>query len=79
GLNQMRLTDMKDIHVILLLGLLGISLYHILINIGEKTVSAGIASLLVTTAPIISAVLSRLFFSEHFGFTKWIGSVISLL
>lgn len=78
-LTNMRLPDMKDIPVILLLGFLGFALYHILLNIGEKTVSAGIASLLVTTAPIFSAVLSRLFFGEHFGFSKWIGSIISLL
>ncbi|APH67446.1 putative inner membrane transporter YedA [Bacillus subtilis] len=78
-LTQMRLPDMKDIPAIFLLGFLGFALYHILLNIGEKTVSAGVASLLVTTAPIFSAMLSRLFFREHFGFTKWIGSMISLL
>ncbi|KYD03290.1 DMT family transporter [Bacillus atrophaeus] len=78
-LTKMRLPDMKDVPVILLLGFLGFALYHILLNIGEKTVSAGIASLLVTTAPIFSAVLSRLFFGEHFGFSKWVGSIISLL
>ncbi|MCY9190512.1 DMT family transporter [Bacillus mojavensis] len=79
ALTKMRLPDMKDVPVILLLGFLGFALYHLLLNIGEKTVSAGIASLLVTTAPIFSAVLSRLFFGEHFGFSKWIGSIISLL
>ncbi|AEP85466.1 DMT family transporter [Bacillus spizizenii] len=78
-LTQMRLPDMKDIPAIFLLGFLGFALYHILLNIGEKTVSAGVASLLVTTAPIFSAMLSRLFFRERFGFTKWIGSMISLL
>lgn len=78
-LTQMRLPDMKDIPAILSLGVLGFALYHILLNIGEKTVSAGIASLLVTTAPIFSAVLSRLFCGEHFGSSKWVGSIISLL
>jgi len=77
-LTQMRLPDMKDIPAIFLLGFLGFALYHILLNLGEKTVSAGVASLLVTMAPIFSAMLSRLFFREHFGFTKWIGSMISL-
>ncbi|BET56339.1 DMT family transporter [Bacillus subtilis] len=78
-LTQMRLPDLKDIPAIFLLGFLGFALYHILLNIGERTVSAGVASLLVTTTPIFSAILSRLFFSKHFGFTKWVGSVISLL
>ncbi|MGN2621051.1 DMT family transporter [Bacillus stercoris] len=78
-LTRMRLPDLKDIPAIFLLGFLGFALYHILLNIGEKTVSAGVASLLVTTAPIFSAMLSRLFFREHFGFAKWIGSMVSLL
>ncbi|WP_121641982.1 DMT family transporter [Bacillus vallismortis] len=78
-LTKMRLPDVKDIPAIFLLGILGFALYHILLNIGEKTVSAGVASLLVTTAPIFSAMLSRLFFREHFGIPKWIGSMISLL
>ncbi|MFD3198575.1 DMT family transporter [Bacillus sp. LR_5] len=78
-LTQMRLPDLKDIPAIFLLGFLGFAFYHILLNIGEKTVSAGVASLLVTTAPIFSAMLSRLFYKEHFGFTKWLGSMISLL
>ncbi|PAO68456.1 DMT family transporter [Bacillus sp. X2(2017)] len=78
-LTRMRLPDLKDIPAIFLLGFLGFALYHILLNISEKTVSAGVASLLVTTAPIFSAMLSRLFFREHFGFAKWIGSMISLL
>lgn len=78
-LTQMRLPDMKDIPAILSLGFLGFALYHILLNIGEKTVSAGIASLLVTTALIFSAVLSRLFCGKHFGSSKWVGSIISLL
>ncbi|AFZ92879.1 MULTISPECIES: DMT family transporter [Bacillus amyloliquefaciens group] len=78
-LTHMRLPDMKDIPAILSLGFLGFALYHILLNIGEKTVSAGTASLLVTMTPIFSAMLSRLFFGEHFGLYKWIGSIISLL
>ncbi|ADM36589.1 DMT family transporter [Bacillus spizizenii ATCC 6633 = JCM 2499] len=78
-LTKMRLPDIKDIPAIFLLGFLGFALYHILLNIGEKTVSAGVASLLVTTAPIFSAMLSRLFFRGNFGFAKWIGSMISLL
>ncbi|MFT4402072.1 DMT family transporter [Bacillus sp. SW14] len=76
---QMRLPDMKDIPAIFFLGFLGFALYHSLLNIGEKTVSAGVASLLVTTAPIFSAMFSRLLFGEHFGIAKWIGSMISLL
>ncbi|MEC1259775.1 EamA family transporter [Bacillus swezeyi] len=76
---RMRLPHAKDIPIILLLGFLGFSAYHTLLNLGEETVSAGMASLLVATTPIFSALLARLFFAERFGAAKWIGSCISFL
>lgn len=76
---RMRLPEAKDIPIILLLGFLGFSAYHTLLNQGEETVSAGMASLLVTTTPIFSALLARLFFAERFGAAKWLGSGISFL
>ena len=76
---RMRLPEAKDIPIILLLGFLGFSAYHTLLNQGEETVSAGMASLLVTTTPIFSALLARLFFAERFGAAKWLGSGIRFL
>ncbi|MDR4215693.1 DMT family transporter, partial [Bacillus paralicheniformis] len=69
----------KDIRIILLLGVLGFSAYHTLLNQGEETVSAGMASLLDTTTPICSAMLEMLVFAERFGAANWLGSGISFL
>lgn len=74
---RMRLPDIKDIPLLLALGFLGFTVYHTALNIGEKTVSAGIASLLVSTTPIFSAFLAIFFFHEAFGKRKWIGSAVS--
>ncbi|ASB87495.1 EamA family transporter [Bacillus sonorensis] len=76
---RIRLPEIKDVPMILLLGFLGFSAYHMLLNIGEQTVSAGIASLLVATTPLFSAALSGLFFREKFGSVKWAGSCFSFL
>lgn len=76
-ITHMRLPELKDIPVILLLGFLGFTVYHTALNVGEKTVSAGAASLLVSTTPIFSALLAVWFLSERFGLSRWIGSSIS--
>jgi drug/metabolite transporter (DMT)-like permease len=75
----MRLPEIKDIPAILLLGFLGFTVYHTALNVGEKTVSAGVASLIVSTTPIFSALLAVWFLSERFGLSRWIGSIISFL
>lgn len=74
---QMRLPELKDIPPILLLGFLGFAAYHTALNIGEKTVNAGVASLLVSLTPIFSALLAIMFLGERFGWVKWMGSIIS--
>ncbi|MBU8852803.1 EamA family transporter [Priestia megaterium] len=76
---RMRLPDIKDIPLFLVLGFLGFTVYHTALNIGEKTVSAGIASLLVSTTPIFSSFLAVFFFREEFGKRKWIGSAVSFV
>ncbi|MFA1509289.1 DMT family transporter [Priestia aryabhattai] len=76
---RMRLPDIKDIPLLLVLGFLGFTVYHTALNIGEKTVSAGIASLLVSTTPIFSSFLAVFFFREEFGKRKWIGSAVSFV
>lgn len=71
-----RLPELKDVPIILLLGFLGFSVYQTALNYGEQTISAGVASLLVSTTPIFTALLAFLFFREKFGFLGWIGSLI---
>lgn len=78
-LTRMHLPEIKDVPAILLLGFLGFTVYHTALNIGEKTVSAGVASLIVSMTPIFSALLAVWFLRERFGFIRWIGSIISFL
>lgn len=73
---NIRLPEIKDIPIILLLGFLGFSVYQTALNFGEQTISAGVASLLVSTTPIFTALLALLFFREKIGLWGWVGSLI---
>lgn len=75
-IQKVRLPELKDIPIILLLGFLGFSVYQTALSFGEQTVSAGVASLLVSTTPIFTSLLALLFFHEKFGLWGWIGSLI---
>lgn len=74
---KIKLPDLKDIPVILLLGLLGFTVYHMCLSLGEQTVSAGAASLLVSTTPIFSAFFGSLFLKERMNQWRWIGSFVA--
>lgn len=76
---RIRLPEVRDIPVILLFGFLGFSVYQTALNYGEQTISAGVASLLVSTTPIFTALLALAFFREKFGFTGWIGAFIGFI
>lgn len=76
---RISLPKVRDWPVILILGGLGFSVYHTALNIGEQTVEAGPASLLVSTTPLFAAFLVTTFFREKLGWMKWIGAFISLV
>jgi len=68
----------RDLPLIALCGLAGMTGYQLLLNAGERTVPAGTASLLVATAPVYASVLAVVFLGEHPGRRFWAGSAIAL-
>lgn len=56
---------------------IGISLYNVLLMAGQQSTPAGVGSLLMSTAPVITALLSVLVFREAFSPWAWLGSAIS--
>ena len=63
----------RDLPVIALLGLFGITLYHLALNYGEVTVTAGAASLLIASAPIFTALLAVPLLGERLSPLGWAG------
>ncbi len=58
-------------------GALGIAVYNLLLNTGELSVSAGVASFLINCMPVFAALLAALFLKERLRPIGWLGSAIS--
>jgi drug/metabolite transporter (DMT)-like permease len=73
-----RLPDRRDLPLIALCGLSGMTAYQLLLNWGEVHVPAGTASLLVATAPVFGAGLAAAWLGERLAGRKIVGSVVAL-
>ncbi|MHB0979455.1 MAG: DMT family transporter [Thermoleophilia bacterium] len=74
---RMPLPRPRDLPMIFLLGLLGVTVYHLGLNYGEVTVSAGAASLMIAAVPIFTALLATAFLKERLRPVGWIGILAS--
>jgi drug/metabolite transporter (DMT)-like permease len=79
ALVRMRLPETRDLPAIFAAGFLAFAVYHVGLNFGELTVSAGAASLLINTAPIFTALLATAFLGERLKALGWIGMFVSFL
>ncbi|WP_215761216.1 DMT family transporter [Acetobacter sp. P1H12_c] len=77
GWTRPRLPRVQDLPRFAVCGAIGISLYNILFNVGEQTVSAGAASLLISFSPLIAALLAVGIMGERLSVWGWVGSLIS--
>jgi len=74
---KIRLPQLKDIPAIAIQGFLGITVYHTALVYGEKTVTAGTASLIIASSPIFSSILALFFLSETLKKIGWLGILVS--
>jgi drug/metabolite transporter (DMT)-like permease len=77
--SKIRLPMKKDILPIAILGWIGISVYHISLTYGERTVAAGTASLLIAAAPAFTALIAAFVLKERLRVIGWIGIVVGFL
>ncbi|WP_440683144.1 DMT family transporter [Cysteiniphilum halobium] len=73
-----KLPRFKDLVIFAILGFFGFFSYNILLNQGERTVSAGLANFIVAQLPILVAVLAMILFKERINRYGVLGFVISL-
>jgi drug/metabolite transporter (DMT)-like permease len=78
-LTRMRLPERRDLPAVFLGGLLAFAVYHVALNYGEVTVSAGSASILIATAPVFTALLAVAFLGERLRVVGWVGMGVSFL
>lgn len=67
----------KDVPYFFLVGFLGITSYHLALNYGELHVSAGAASLIIATAPAITAVVAFFVLKDRLPPLGWFGFLVS--
>ena len=77
ALTRMRLPEQRDLPAVFLAGFLAFTLYHVALNYGEVTVSAGAASILINTAPIFTALLAVAVLGERLRGFGWVGMGVS--
>jgi drug/metabolite transporter (DMT)-like permease len=73
----LRLPALSDLPGIALTGAIGISFYNLAINYGEVTVQAGVASMLIASTPVWTALLAVFFLRERLTWLGWLGIVLS--
>ncbi|MGQ9683087.1 MAG: DMT family transporter [Anaerolineae bacterium] len=70
---RMPLPKPRDLPLIALLGLVGLTFYNLALNYGELTVTAATASLLIATTPVWMALLATLLYRERLAWMGWFG------
>ena len=73
-----RLPRRRDLPLIVLCGLLGMSLYQLLLNAGEVSVDAGTASLLIATSPVYSCLFAAGLLGERLTVGRMAGIGVAL-
>jgi drug/metabolite transporter (DMT)-like permease len=73
-----RMPARADLRQVALCGAAGIAAYQLLLNWGERTVTAGTASLLIATAPIYSLLIAGRMLSERMPRRRWIGLAVAM-
>ena len=72
------LPQRRDWPQILLLGFFGFTVYHLALNVGQRNVSAGAGSFLISTAPLWTILLAAIFLGERISPRGWAGVAVSL-
>jgi drug/metabolite transporter (DMT)-like permease len=76
---RIRLPHKEHLPSILMTGFLAITVYQLALSYGEITVTAGVASMLINTAPIWTALMAAAFLNEHISLKQWIGITIGFI
>jgi drug/metabolite transporter (DMT)-like permease len=76
---RMRLPEVRDLPMIAVAGIVGITGYHLALNYGELQVSAGAASLIIASVPVFTSLLAVAFLGERLRPWGWAGIAVSFL
>ena len=69
----------RDWPQLALLGVLGLTVYHLCLNYAETRIASGTASILISLVPAATAATSALWLRERLSLRTWIGLAIALI
>jgi drug/metabolite transporter (DMT)-like permease len=69
----------RDWPQLALLGVLGLTVYHLCLNYAETRIASGTASILISLVPAATAATSALWLRERLSLRTWIGLAIALV
>ncbi len=75
-INKIGFPRLRDIPKFFLSGAMGFTMYMITFNYGARYLSASTSSIIIATAPIITALLARIFLKEKIRIIGWIAVAI---
>lgn len=76
---KLKLPTGSEVVRLLCYGFCGISLYNILLCLGEQTVNAGTASFIIGIAPLFTALLAGVLLKEKIGKRGWIALFVAFI
>lgn len=76
---KLKLPKAKDIPWFILSGIVGFFLYMILFNQGQAMVSAATGSIVIATAPIITAILAFVIYHEKLSNVQWVAILVEFV
>jgi len=77
-LKKISLPKLKDLPMFVASGLSGVFLYSYLFNTGSVSVSAGVSSFIIASAPVFTLILTRIFLKEVIKPICWAGVLLSI-
>jgi drug/metabolite transporter (DMT)-like permease len=75
----LRLPEARDLPAAVVAGLLAFAIYNVALNYGQITASAGVASLIIASIPLFTALLAVGFLGERLGRRGWSGIAVGFL
>jgi drug/metabolite transporter (DMT)-like permease len=75
----LRRPALADVPALVLAGVVGITIYNVVLNYGLRTVPAATASFLVASTPIWTSLLAVVFLKERLNRIGWAGILVSFL
>src|SRR5215210_2516101 len=78
-LSGIRLPEIRDLPAAVVAGLLAFAIYNVALNYGQITASAGVASLIIASIPLFTALLAVGFLGERLGTGGWSGIAVGFL